>query len=1208
MKKVYFFIGMLLFSIGVWGQVVWSGVAACAGGPSGTWLNAPNWCGGVLPGSGLIAQFGALGTAATIGVNMNGISVPNKTIGAIEVSSGNTVVRTINNSSTAVGAAIVLNGSTVNSVSNVILRNNSSTLLTIANGSSQPFGISLGNTTDNIINIDGTGGITIVPIIRDSTLGAKKLTKAGAGSGVLTLSGANTYSGGTTITTGVLNCGAINTIPSTGTVTLNGGTLRTGSAAGFNQSAGTLSLTEISNIILGTGVHTLNFANSSAVSWTAGKTLTITGWTGGYNGTSGTGTKIFAGTDATGLTTGQLAQIQFFDGVTNFAASILSTGEVVAGVGGGTPTKLAITTINPASPTVNAPFSVTVQSQDAGNVASNVVANTNVTLSLNTGSGILGGTLTGTILAGTNSIVISGVTYNTVENGIIITATRIAGDALTPGNSAPFNVLAAASQLVLVGVPTTGFTNTNLTTFTVEARRPNNTVDSAYTSNITIAKVSGPGNVVGTVSAIAVAGVATFNAVQINAAGTYTINASDGILTSATSGNIVIVPPPTLNEFLLPQYIQGVNGTNNNRLPYVYRASLTFLVPNTTYRYYNITCTASELLTPFIGAGNAIYYNSAGNFTRTASVGLSTAGSYGTFTTDASGSYTGWFITEPTANVRFTPGSQLHMRIILNDGLGGTSPVLTLTTLNTAIVTNLGATPTDGTGIYGMTHTANRELVFLYDNTSATGRPLTSTYIEDDGTTGGAAYPTFYQTNVDAVTKTWGTFIPNTLANGVRRIQYMNATGSNVYAFTSTDGAWPGAVSTVNPTGGTTALVISRTATGTSGDFIVDSAVVLATPVVVNNSLTLNNGIVTSTAANLLSVTAAGSTTGASNASFVFGPVKKTGNTPFIFPVGKTNGYLPIRVSNFTVASAPTDQFTAEYMRASGVALGPITAFGIAKVSSCEYWNLAVNAGTPTVDLTLYWNANNPCNGAYITSVPDVEIAHFDGANWNSSSVGFSSIGGGSNNAAGNVTWSSVSTFSPFTIASRSAANPLPIIINYITGTKSGSNHLLNWRVTCVSVPSATIELERSTDGRNYSSIYSIFATALRCEQPFNYIDMQPVKGINYYRLKMTDADGKITYSTVVPLINAVKGTDVMSIAPNPVVNSSFNLKVSAAVKTQMQIVITDMQGRTLQKQSVSLIAGFNIIPMNVKNLAAGTYQLVAYTEDEKKVLRFVIQ
>jgi hypothetical protein len=107
----------------------------------------------------------------------------------------------------------------------------------------------------------------------------------------------------------------------------------------------------------------------------------------------------------------------------------------------------------------------------------------------------------------------------------------------------------------------------------------------------------------------------------------------------------------------------------------------------------------------------------------------------------------------------------------------------------------------------------------------------------------------------------------------------------------------------------------------------------------------------------------------------------------------------------------------------------------------------------------------------------------------------------------------------------------------------------------------------------------------------------------------MTDADGKITYSTTVTLINAVKGIDVMNIAPNPIVNGTFNLKVSTAEKIQMELVITDMQGRILQKQSVPMIAGFNQIPMHVKNLAAGTYQLFGNTADGRtRVLRFVIQ
>jgi len=149
------------------------------------------------------------------------------------------------------------------------------------------------------------------------------------GSGTWTLSGTNTFTGGLTINAGIIQLGLASCLKSTLPVILNGGTLGTGVTAGFTNTVGTLTLTDNSKIALGTGSHTLTFANSSSLNWTIGKTVTITGWTGSYNGTSGTSGKIYIGTSTTGLTTAQLAQIQFFDGTNNFPVILLSTGEVV---------------------------------------------------------------------------------------------------------------------------------------------------------------------------------------------------------------------------------------------------------------------------------------------------------------------------------------------------------------------------------------------------------------------------------------------------------------------------------------------------------------------------------------------------------------------------------------------------------------------------------------------------------------------------------------------------------------------------------------------------------------------------------------------------------------------------------------------------------------------------------------------------------------
>ena len=212
-----------------------------------------------------------------------------------------------------------------------------------------------------------------------------------------------------------------------------------------------------------------------------------------------------------------------------------------------TASQFVITAITPTSPTQDSGFSVTVVSRDASNFAANVIANTSFTLSTNGNAGTIGGTTTGTILAGTNSVTVTGVTLNNFGTGVTITATRTAGDLMATSTSSTFTVLAKATQLAFgTAPPATGNVGTNLTTFTVEARRPDNSVDTNYTGNITISKASGTGLLTGTLTVAAVAGVATFSAAQFDTAGTFTISAASGSLTPVTSGNIVITVAPSV--------------------------------------------------------------------------------------------------------------------------------------------------------------------------------------------------------------------------------------------------------------------------------------------------------------------------------------------------------------------------------------------------------------------------------------------------------------------------------------------------------------------------------------------------------------------------------------------------------------------------------------------------------------------------------------
>lgn len=198
--------------------------------------------------------------------------------------------------------------------------NNPNSMKFIVNGYTLSSGTITFNADPCTITTDSGISATISSELAGSGIGMIK-----AGAGTLTLSGANTYSGATTISSGTLQLGASNVLPNS-SVVLQGGTLSTGASTGFSDTLGVLTLSGNSTLNLGTGSHNLNFANSSAASWTAGSTLTVTGWTGTC-GNSGTSGRIFLGNSTSGLTPAQLAQITF-SGYSP-GAMLLSTGELI---------------------------------------------------------------------------------------------------------------------------------------------------------------------------------------------------------------------------------------------------------------------------------------------------------------------------------------------------------------------------------------------------------------------------------------------------------------------------------------------------------------------------------------------------------------------------------------------------------------------------------------------------------------------------------------------------------------------------------------------------------------------------------------------------------------------------------------------------------------------------------------------------------------
>lgn len=310
--------------------------------------------GGTLSGANLTVNNAFnLGSRSTSGANaqIGNVSIS----GTTTINSTGTLHAASLNGTTNLGSLDMVTGSTFNLISGGNVTNGTvdgaTNNITVSrlNGAGTITGAKTGATvtTTGHLTINGSANGTFSGNITNG-LANNVVQISKAGSSTLTLSGNNSYSGVTAVSAGTLlvsgggltgttslavsggslQLGAANVLSNNATMVLSGGNFSTGATTGFGETLGTLDLETAATLTLalGTGVHSLNFANSSGIDWT-GSTLTITGWTGtaGFSGTAG---RIFFGNNATGLSPGQLSQINF-TGYAN-GASILSTGEIVA--------------------------------------------------------------------------------------------------------------------------------------------------------------------------------------------------------------------------------------------------------------------------------------------------------------------------------------------------------------------------------------------------------------------------------------------------------------------------------------------------------------------------------------------------------------------------------------------------------------------------------------------------------------------------------------------------------------------------------------------------------------------------------------------------------------------------------------------------------------------------------------------------------------
>ena len=222
--------------------------------------------GSIINSSGNGATLNAAGyylQNGTIGVTLGGATAP------LVISGSGTF--TLSGSNTYGGGTVLQSGelslASTSAIGTGPIVFNGGTLQYTAATSGIDFSSRFSNAPNQAYSID-TNGQTV-------TL-ASNLTSSGGsltvlGSGILVLTGTNTYNGVTTIDAGTLQAGGVTALgATTSLLNVNGGTL---DLAGFNVTTGTVTLASGSIINSGTGAVTLNAAGYYVQNGTIGVTL-----------------------------------------------------------------------------------------------------------------------------------------------------------------------------------------------------------------------------------------------------------------------------------------------------------------------------------------------------------------------------------------------------------------------------------------------------------------------------------------------------------------------------------------------------------------------------------------------------------------------------------------------------------------------------------------------------------------------------------------------------------------------------------------------------------------------------------------------------------------------------------------------------------------------------------------------------------------------
>lgn len=176
----------------------------------------------------------------------------------------------------------------------------------------------------------------------------------------------------------------------------------------------------------------------------------------------------------------------------------------------------------------------------------------------------------------------------------------------------------------------------------------------------------------------------------------------------------------------------------------------------------------------------------------------------------------------------------------------------------------------------------------------------------------------------------------------------------------------------------------------------------------------------------------------------------------------------------------------------------------------------------------------------------------------------------------------------------------LPVELTSFQVFDKNNNAELHWQ-TDSETNNQGFEIQRSSDGHTWQTLAFVqgHGTTLE-EHSYSHTDRQPLSGLNYYRLRQIDFDGKISRSPVVSVDMWEVGQQV-NIFPNPF-SKTLHVQLPTDTEGTWQAHLLDVTGKPCWRGNLG--GGLQVVEL--PGLQAGVYRLELENEGQRRMVRVV--